>query len=106
MKVQSAAPSQEHGCTCNATTQLLQTTILSDGLLKKRRDIASAAECFTDIWRGSYPTKDVAVKAIRTYPIQDLKEAEKVRRTVWIELVSFFFFDDSHRSYRRRQVVV
>ena len=68
------------GSICSATIQLPCTMILSDGL-KKRGDIAVVSGAFTDTWRGSYRTKSVALKAFRAYPIQDLKEVEKVRHT-------------------------
>jgi len=42
----------------------------------------------------------VALKAFRTYPAQDLKEAEKVRYTVLVSVVLIFY--DPHRSYGRR----
>jgi len=59
--------------------------ILSDGL-KKCGDIAVASGGFTDTWRGLYGTKIVALKVFRTYPVQDLKEAEKVHRTVLVNV--------------------
>jgi hypothetical protein len=63
--------------------------ILSDGL-KKCGDIAVASGGFTDTWRGLYQAKNVALKAFRTYPIQDLQEAEKVRHTILVN-VAFIF---------------
>jgi len=62
---------------CSATIQLPRTLILSDGL-KKCGDIAVASGGFTDIWHGSYFKGNVAIKAFRTYPAQDLKEAKKI----------------------------
>jgi len=47
-------------------------------------DIAMASGGFTDTWRGCYQGKKVALKAFRTYPIQDLKEAQKI---LWKEVV-------------------
>lgn len=35
---------------------------------------------FTDTWRGRYKNEPVALKAFRTYPSRDLKEAKKVLR--------------------------
>ena len=98
-RTQNAASLRALGSICSATTQLPHTTILSDGL-KKCGNIAVASGGFTDIWRGSYRAKDVALKAFRTYPIQDLKEAEKVRRTTRVKVGSIF--DDPHRYYGRR----
>ena len=40
--------------------------------------MAVASGGFTDTWRGRFKTKAVALKAFRTYPSQDLKEAKKV----------------------------
>ena len=71
------------GSFCSATAQLPHTTILSDGL-KKCGEIAVASGGFTDTWRGSYRTKNVALKVFRTYPVQVIKEAEKVHRTVLV----------------------
>ena len=55
---------------------------------------------FTDTWQGPYRTRKVALKAFRTYPIQDLREAEKVCRAVLVNLA--FIFNDPSRSYGRR----
>ncbi|KAF9642025.1 kinase-like protein [Thelephora ganbajun] len=46
--------------------------------LKKRRDIAVASGGTTDIWRGAWNDKPVALKAFRIYPLQDLQEAKKI----------------------------
>ncbi|KAF9644342.1 kinase-like protein, partial [Thelephora ganbajun] len=71
------------GSICSATGQLLHLIILSDGL-KRCGEIAVASGGFTDTWLGRYQTKYVALKAFRTYPLQDLKEAEKI---LWKEVV-------------------
>lgn len=68
------------GSICSATARLPHTIILSNGV-EKCGDIAAASGGFTDTWRGRYKTKAVALKAFRTYPSQDLKEAKKVCRT-------------------------
>lgn len=68
------------GSICSTTAQLPHTAIISDGL-EKTGDIAVASGGFTDTWRGRYETKVVALKAFRTYPSQDLKEAKKVSPT-------------------------
>jgi len=47
-------------------------------------DIAVASGGFTDTWRGWYAGRNVALKAFRTYPIQDLREARKI---LWKEVV-------------------
>ena len=68
------------GSICSATIQLPHTAILSDGL-DIYGDIAMGSGGFTDTWRGLYQGKTVALKAFRTFPVQDLREAEKVRFT-------------------------
>jgi len=98
-KTQNTTLLKALGSICSATTQLPHTTILSDGV-ERCGDIAVASGGFTDTWRGWYRTKNVALKAFRTYPIQDLREAEKVRHTVLVNVA--LIFDDPHRSYGRR----
>jgi serine/threonine protein kinase len=46
--------------------------------LKKRGEIAVASGGTTDIWRGTWNTQQVAFKAFRIYPPQDLQEAKKI----------------------------
>ena len=70
------------GSICSATIQLPHTTILSDGL-EVYGEIAVASGGFTDTWRGLYQGRTAALKAFRTFPLQDLREAEKVRPTSW-----------------------
>ena len=77
------------GFICSITTHLPCSIILSDGL-KKCGGIAVASGGFTDIWRGTHYTKIVAIKAFRTYPVQDLKEAKKVRHNLRWKSLSFF----------------
>lgn len=74
---------------CSATIQLPHAVVLSDGL-EKCGGIAVVSGGFTDTWRGQYRTKPVAIKVLRDYPIQDLKEAKKVRHTILVNVVSFF----------------
>ena len=50
--------------------------MLSTGL-EKRGEIAVASGGFTDIWRGKYRAKQVAIKAFRIYPAQNLKGAKE-----------------------------
>jgi len=87
------------GIICSVTTQLPCSAVLSDGL-KKCGSMAVASGGFTDVWRGTHYTNTVAIKAFRTYPVQDLKEAKKVRHTLCMRL--FSFFDDPRRFYGRR----
>ena len=46
--------------------------------LKKRGEIAVASGGTTDIWRGTWNGQQVAHKAFRIYPPQDLQEAKKI----------------------------
>ena len=46
--------------------------------LKKRGEIAVASGGTTDIWRGTWNSQQVAFKAFRIYPPQDLQEAKKI----------------------------
>jgi len=52
--------------------------VLSAGL-EKRGNIAVASGGLTDVWRGQYNSTQVAIKAFRIYPAQNLKEAKEVR---------------------------
>lgn len=70
------------GSVCSATGRLPRTTTLNG--LEKCGDIAVASGGFTDTWRGRYRSKTVALKAFRTYPSQDLKEARKI---LWREVL-------------------
>jgi len=65
------------GDLCSATERLPTSALLSTGL-EKRGNIAVASGGFTDVWRGEYYATQVAIKAFRIYPAQDLKEAKKV----------------------------
>ena len=56
------------------STKLPHMTILSD-----QQERCGDSGGFTDTWRGRHRMKKVALKAFRAYPLQDLKEAEKVR---------------------------
>jgi hypothetical protein len=46
--------------------------------LEKRGEIAVASGGTTDIWRGAWNNQQVAFKAFRIYPPQDLQEAKKI----------------------------
>ena len=46
--------------------------------LKRRGEIAVASGGTTDIWRGTWNSQQVALKAFRIYPPQDLQEAKKI----------------------------
>lgn len=80
-------PLKALGSFCSTTAQLPHKVILSDGV-ERCGDIAVASGGFTDVWRGTHRTNNVALKVFRTYPIQDLREAEKVRRMA-LENVAF-----------------
>jgi hypothetical protein len=73
--------------------------ILSDGV-EKFGDIAIASGGFTDTWRGPYRAKHVALKALRIYAVQDLKDAERLCQTVQTTVV--FIFRRPRRSYGGR----
>lgn len=66
------------GNLCSATLQLTASAILSEGL-EKRGNIAVASGGLTDIWKGGLGRTQVAIKAFRIYPAQNLKEAKEVR---------------------------
>ena len=76
---QSTTSLRALGIICSLTTQLPCSVVLFDGL-KKSGSMAVASGGFTDVWRGTHNTKIVAIKAFRTYPVQDLREAKKVRQ--------------------------
>ena len=67
---------------CSATIQLPRTVIIPDGI-EICGDVAMASGGFTDTWRGLYQGKSVALKAFRTFFLQDLRGAQKVRSTSW-----------------------
>ena len=66
------------GNLCSAILRLPTSAILSEGL-KKQGIIAVASGGLTDIWKGGLGRTQVAVKAFRIYPAQNLKEAKEVR---------------------------
>ena len=65
------------GDVCSATERLPTSALLSAGL-EKRGNIAVASGGFTDVWRGEYYAIQVAIKALRIYAAQNLKEAKEV----------------------------
>ena len=72
------------GNVCSATARLPTSAVLSAGL-EKRGAIAVASGGLTDVWRGEYNGEQVAIKAFRIYPAQNLKEAKEVRiQLVWV----------------------
>jgi hypothetical protein len=58
--------------------QLPTSAVLSAGL-EKRGNVAVASGGLTDVWRGEYRNQQVAIKAFRIYPAQNLKETKEVR---------------------------
>jgi len=71
------------GDTCSAIGRLPASAVLSAGL-EKRGSVAASSGGFTDIWRGEHYGAQVAIKAFRIYPAQDLKEAKEVSmRSAW-----------------------
>jgi len=79
---------------CSATERLPTSALLSTGL-EKRGNIAVASGGFTDIWRGEYYAMQVAIKAFRIYPAQNLKEAKEVSIRSTSEVYSRTKFSDS-----------
>ena len=65
------------GEVCSATDRLPTSVLLSTGL-EKRGTIPVASGGFADIWRGEYYARQVAIKAFRIYPAQNLKQAKEV----------------------------
>ena len=65
------------GDVCSATERFPTSAVLSTGL-KKRGNTAVRSREFTDIWRGYYYIKQVAIKAFRINPVQISKETKEV----------------------------
>jgi len=71
--------------------------------LEKRGNIPLASGGTTDIWRGGWNNRQVALKAFRTYPPQDLQETKKIlwkqvpiwKRLVHENVLSFHGIDTS-----------
>ena len=58
--------------------------------LEKRGEIAISSGGTTDIWRGAWNNQQVALKAFRVYPPQELQEAKKILwklAPIWKRLV-------------------
>lgn len=91
---QSAKHITALGNLCGAIQRLPTSAQLSVGL-EKRGYIAVASGGFTDIWRGSLSGVQVAIKAFRIYPAQNLKEAKEVNRTANTRVRSPTTFPDS-----------
>ena len=66
------------GDLCSVTERLPTSAVLSSGL-EKCGDTAVASGGLTDIWQGKYDGAEVAVRAFRIHPAQDLKDAKQVR---------------------------
>ena len=49
----------------------------------------------TDVWRGEYARRPVAIKAFRIYPAQNLKDAKEVRIQLAYEVCTRAKFTDS-----------
>ena len=94
------------GSICSATGQLPRTTTVFKRL-EICKEIAVVSGGFTDTWRGRYRTKAVALKAFRTYPLQDLEEAKKVFRTNSVNVLSSAHEPaDSVEGGRRLETIV
>jgi len=66
------------GGVCSAIGRLPTSAVIPVGL-EKRGSIAVASGGSTDIWRGKWGDKQVAIKAFRIHPAENLKEAKDVR---------------------------
>ena len=71
----------------SAIQRLPTSAVLSTGL-EKRGNIAVASGEFTDTWRGDLGGLQVAIKAFRIYPAQNLKEAKEVSIQLTSEICS------------------
>lgn len=71
------------GNVCSTTGRLPTSAVLSTGL-EKHDNTPAASGKLADIWRGELCTTQVAIKAFRIYPAQNLEEAKKVRYTASI----------------------
>ena len=65
------------GNVCSTVGRLPTSAVLSAGL-ERRGTIAAASGGFTDVWRGEFYSAQVAFKAFRPYPTQNLEEAKEV----------------------------
>ena len=65
------------GNVCSVIQHLPTSAVLSTGL-EKRGNIAMASGGLTDVWRGDLGELQVAIKAFRIYPAQNLREAKEV----------------------------
>ena len=82
------------GNVCSTIERLPASAVLSTGL-EKRGSVAVASGGFTDIWRGEYRGAQVAIKAFRIYPAQNLKEAKEVSTQSSSKVCSRTEFTDS-----------
>ena len=81
------------GNLCSAIERLPTSAVLKAGL-EKRDTIAVASGGFTDIWRGEHGGAQVAIKAFRIYPVQNLKETKEVTIQSPLEVCSLTKFTD------------
>ena len=81
------------GNVCSAIERLPTSAILSAGL-EKHGNVAVASGGFTDIWRGEYDATQVAIKAFRLHPTQNLKEAKEVSMSSVSEIGFWTKFTD------------
>ena len=66
------------GNVCSAIVRLPASAILSEGL-DKRGDNPMPSGGLTSVWKGGLDGAQVAIKAFRVYPAQNLEEAKEVR---------------------------
>ena len=87
------------GDVCSAIGQLPTSAVISAGL-EKHSKIITASGGLADTWRGEYDATQVAIKAFRIYPAQNLKEAKGVSIQSEIsEVFSLIEFSDSVETY-------
>ena len=79
---------------CGVTGRLPTSLTLIRGL-EKLGTIAVASGGLTDIWRGNLDHTQVAIKAFRIYPPQNLREAKMVSKHSVREACSLAEFPDS-----------
>jgi len=87
------------GALCAAIGRLPSSAVLSKGLRKPGSRLITSVGLM-DTMPGEYGHRPVSIKAFRTYPTQDLKEAKKVRIT-WVTS-SFSGLSAFHRFFGKR----
>ena len=50
--------------------------------MEKVNDVPFASGGYSDVWRGLYKGEDVAIKAFRVYPADNIKQLTKVSNPI------------------------